>query len=153
MTEERDVWPEYAYVPGQTRRHAEDAFDGIRATAKEGMSPEQLAECTALRLGLRYLDAGFYWEAHELLEPVWMLLPEPSAERKLVQGLIQIANGYLKVKMAKPKAAARLVAIAQNLVVDASRDAENHRGTIMGVELVVVQALIDSLDEQVMIEL
>lgn len=146
--DKREVWPEYAYVPGRTPRHAEDAFDVVRQTAKANMSPEQLTECTAFRLGLRYLDAGFYWEAHELFEPVWMALPNPSAERQFVQCLIQIANGYLKVKMDKPKAASRLVTIARGLFSNVSSDTDDHGRALMGVEKVRVQALIDSLGEQ-----
>lgn len=45
-----------------------------------------------------------------------MVLPTPSAERDHVQGLIQIANGFLKLKMDRPKAAARLEGIAKQLL-------------------------------------
>ena len=110
------VWPTHAYVPGKTARHAEDAFEEITETAQLGMSPETLAQSAAFRHGLLYLDAGFYWEAHEAFEPVWMALDENSQERKFVQGLIQIANGLLKVEMGRPRAAARLLGIAEGLL-------------------------------------
>jgi hypothetical protein len=94
-----DFWTKHAYVPGKTERHPEGAFDAVRATATVDLSRVQLAKSQAFRLGLRYLETGYYWEAHELLEPVWMAQSDPSIERKFVQGLIQIANGSLKMEM------------------------------------------------------
>lgn len=141
------IWPEQAYVPGQTPRHPEGLFDAVRDTALPSATVEELAQCPAFRHGLMYQRAGFYWEAHEVFEPVWMVLPEPSVERRFVQSLIQIANGYLKVEMKRPKAAMRLSGIARELL-PISRD-----GAIMGVELWAVHELIDSLAELANIEL
>ena len=137
---EADIWPDHAYVPGKTARHEEGAFDSIRETAQEGLSPDELAKCAAFRVGLQYLDAGFYWEAHELFEPVWMVLPDPGRERQFVQGLIQVANGYLKIEMERPKAAARLAGIARALVTDGVG------GTVMGVDRRKIDEMIDSLE-------
>ena len=138
----RELWPTYAYVPGKTPRHEDNAFDRVRETANADLSPSELADCTAFRLGLRYLEAGFYWEAHEVFEPVWMAFPDPSEERRFVQGLIQIANGFLKIRMGRPKAAARLVVIAQNLMPKAGQ------GAVMGVDLCDTQHMIESLNAQ-----
>ncbi|WP_213545720.1 DUF309 domain-containing protein [Vannielia litorea] len=106
--------PAYAYVPGRTQRHPEGAFDAIRATAE----PEPLAS-EALRTGLDWIDAGYFWEAHEVLEPVWMALPDGPA-RTGVQALIQLANAGLKARMARPAAALRLCDIAARLIVEAA---------------------------------
>ena len=103
--------PMHAYVPGQTPRHAEGAFDALCVTARPGMSPAALADSAAFRAGLHYLDKGYFWEAHEVLEPVWLALPEGCAERHLVQALIQLANARLKALMGRPRAVARLGAI------------------------------------------
>lgn len=108
--------PGHAYVPGRNERHAEDAFETVRSTARPGLSAPALAGCDAFVAGLQFLEAGYFWEAHEVLEPVWLALPEPSVERRLVQGLIQLANGRLKLAMNRPKAAQRLVAITRGLV-------------------------------------
>ena len=113
-------WPAWAYVPGRTERHADGAFDTIRATACLGMSPRALALSAAMRHGFAYAEARFFWEAHEVLEPVWMALPNGSAERDLVQGLIQTVNGLLKIRMDRPKAARRLSKIAGDLIRSAA---------------------------------
>lgn len=136
------VWPAHAYVPGRNTRHAEGAFDHIRDTAQAGMNADALAGCAAFQTGLAYLNAGFYWEAHEVLEPVWMVLPVDSAERRFVQALIQLANGLLKLKMGRPKAALRLAGIARELMPEVKA------GLMLGVDLDQTRARIDSLERE-----
>lgn len=116
MSDPEDIWPGHAYVPGRSDRHVEGAFDTLRDTAAPGMSIEALFRSAAFRQGRRYYDAGFYWEAHEVWEPVWLALPEGTDERVLVQAMIQLANGWLKLRMNRPKAAARLAAIVESLL-------------------------------------
>ncbi|MGB7241758.1 MAG: DUF309 domain-containing protein [Sulfitobacter sp.] len=104
--------PDHAYVPGITTRHPEGAFDDSRATVSQGMSEDALAQSAAFQAGLLYRAAGYFWEAHEVLEPVWMACPQPSDARALVQGIIQLANAQLKLVMQRPKAVVRLCDIA-----------------------------------------
>lgn len=99
-------------MPGQTARHPEGAFDALTETARAGMSPAELAESDAWKAGWQFLQTGFFWEAHELFEPVWMALPPNSRERAFVQGAIQIANAALKDRMGRPRAVLRLCQIA-----------------------------------------
>ncbi len=96
------------YVPGVTERPEQGLYDAIRDTAQPGMTPAALARCDAFRTGLHYLHTGWFWEAHEVLEPVWMACPPNSRERALCRALIQLANARLKARMGKPQAAARL---------------------------------------------
>ena len=100
--------PTHAYVPGKTPRHAESAFDAITVSVLPGMTPGELITTQAWQAGLLYLRCGYYWECHEVLEPVWMQLPEATPERDIVQALIQLANARLKLKMGRPRAARRL---------------------------------------------
>lgn len=105
------IYPEYAYLPGRTPRHPEGWFDAIRDTVRPGLSVPELAQTSAWHAELAYLEQGFFWEAHEVLEPVWMALPQGSAERELVQALIQLANACLKREMGRPRAVLRLCAM------------------------------------------
>lgn len=86
------------------------------------MTPEldamALASTRAWKTGLAYLDNGYFWEAHEVLEPVWLQAPPNSVERKFVQALIQLANANLKLSMGRPKATLRLCAAVDRLLVD-----------------------------------
>lgn len=137
--------PTKAYVPGRTDRHPEGYFDPIRDTARSGMSPDELAVSDAFQIGLTYLRSGYDWEAHEVLEPVWMALPEDSVERRCVQALIQLANAQLKLKMNKPKAARRLCGIVRDLL-----PAED---VVMGVDIAQVLHRVESLEQRIWYDL
>lgn len=100
--------PPHAYVPGQNTRHPEEWFDAVKRSVSSDLPLEDLQHTAAFRAGLIYLDAGFYWECHEVLEAVWMHTPKDTTERALVQALIQLANAQLKVLMERPRAARRL---------------------------------------------
>lgn len=104
--------PEFAHVPGTNARHPERAFDAFHYSVREGMGPDDLRDTLAWRAGWHFVEQGYFWEAHEVLEPVWMALPQGGAERAFVQGLIQVANAALKLRMNRPKAARRLCDIA-----------------------------------------
>jgi len=111
--------PSHAYVPGLNARHPEDWFDPIKDTARPGMDADALGQSRALVVGLAYLDAGYFWECHEVLEAVWMALPDGAPERAMVQAIIQLANARLKLKMNRPRAVLRLCDIVEGHLADA----------------------------------
>ena len=100
--------PPYAYVPGRVARHPEGWFDAIRGSVSKDIAPSELHQTAAWRAGLSYLEAGYFWECHEVLEAVWMQAPNPSPEREMVQAIIQLANARLKLRSGSPPAAWRL---------------------------------------------
>lgn len=82
------------------------------------------------RYGWRLFDAGFYWEAHEVWEAVWMACQPNSRERLLLQVLIQIANARLKRAMGKEQAARRLAQDVERLLAEPGLK----QGAVMGVD-------------------
>jgi len=138
-------WPAYAYVPGQNARHPEGVFDPIRNSVVPGLSEADLASTEAFRIGLLYLDNGYFWEAHEVLEPVWMVCATDSATRQMVQGLIQLANARLKLRMNRPRAVVRLCQIARGHF----EAAETLGGrTVLGVEVLLRLEQLGNLAEE-----
>ena len=133
--------PAYAHIPGQNARHPEGAFDTIRDQALSPTVTATAADNAAFQAGLDLLETGFYWEAHEVLEPVWMNAPGNAPERFLVQSLIQLANAALKQKMNRPKAALRLCAIARDHLDRAGSD----DATVMGLSVTTIARAIDGL--------
>lgn len=106
------------------------------------MSVAELAQCKAWLAGWALLDAECFWEAHEVWEAVWMALPHNSAERRFVQASIQLANGLLKQKMGRPKAALRLGELSRNGLVGL-------QGEVMGVRTESVCRRLDLLFVQI----
>ncbi len=124
----RQPLPTHKHIAGQNARLPEDAFDWIRdqAAAEAGNA--------AWLYGLTLLRKGFYWEAHEVLEPVWMAAPPNSAEKAMAQAVIQLANAALKLDMGKPKAAARLAGMVAYLAAQAGRQGV----VVLGVQVTAV---------------
>lgn len=100
--------PPHAYVPGKNERHSEDWFDGMKVGVQGDIAAKDLHQTQAWQAGLAYFEAGFFWECHEVLEAVWLRTPDPSAERDMVQAIIQLANARLKLLMKRPRATLRL---------------------------------------------
>ncbi|GAA6160012.1 hypothetical protein NBRC116589_21860 [Ruegeria sp. HU-ET01832] len=113
-----DFWPPHAYVPGQTARHPEGLFDPLK-TGLSDVAPSDLVDTSAWTSGLAFLNEGYFWEAHEVLEAVWLACPPNSPERLMVQAVIQYANACLKGRMGQPRAMARLMTLSDDLACEA----------------------------------
>ena len=111
--------PSHAYLPGLTPRHPAGYFDAIRQTVVRGMTVQTLAVTPAFNLGKTWIETGFYWEAHEVLEPIWLILPDASPDRYFIQSMIQTANALLKQRMGRGAAARRIVGLARAALVGA----------------------------------
>ncbi len=114
--------PPFAYIPGETARHSEDWFDPIKRSVTAAIPPAELHLTEAWITGRAYFDAGYFWECHEVLEPVWMQSPDGSPERDMVQALIQLANARLKLVMKRPRAAWRLCDMVATHLARCPRD-------------------------------
>ncbi|WP_210387829.1 DUF309 domain-containing protein [Mesorhizobium sp. L-8-10] len=108
-----------AYIPGRGERPGETAFEVYKEGLSESCSIADIAASRAFRGGLEFYETGYYWEAHELWEAVWMCLPQASAERHLLRGIIQLANAGLKRAMDRPAAAERILALADSALAEA----------------------------------
>jgi uncharacterized protein len=125
------------YLPGLTKRpDGDDDVHRVAAMAPDPTDPKAWRENAAYLAGFRLYNAGFGWEAHEVWEPVWMHAAPHSAERCLLQGLIQLANARLKFAMKRNQAGSRLVGIAGGLLEQASFAATCEE--VMGVDLSVL---------------
>ncbi|MFM9858795.1 DUF309 domain-containing protein [Pseudoxanthobacter sp. M-2] len=113
--------PPIPYVPGRSARPDEGYFDPVKTGLSPALSCSELAMSPAFKGGLEAFSHGYFWEAHELWEAVWMCLPPASAERHLVQGLIQLANAALKRRMGQERAAGRILERADSALEEAHR--------------------------------
>ncbi|WP_245409773.1 DUF309 domain-containing protein [Pararhizobium haloflavum] len=141
--------PGEPYLPGLTARPS--GADDVHRVADLAPDPTDAQAWRAnapYLAGFRLYNAGFGWEAHEVWEPVWMHARSHSAERYMVQGLIQLANARLKWTMGRTNASVRLAGIARECLLQArfaSTDA-----LVMGVDL---EKLVMTLDAAGAVEL
>ena len=123
--------PPYAHRPGVTERHDEGVFAPVRALLADVTDDAGAAANAPWRHGVRLLNEGFGWEAHEVLEAVWLRAAPNSRERHLVRAVIQLANGELKRSAGRHRAAARLGALALEAATRAFPAARDER--LMGL--------------------
>lgn len=123
--------PPMAYLPGiGIDEPAKEWFAPIKASVNAHVALDDLPQTQAWIAGRAYLQAGYFWECHEVLEAVWTRTPEGSAERDMVQALIQLANARMKHRLDRPRAAARLCAMVRAQLARCPSDR-----TILGLTL------------------
>ena len=120
--------PVHAHLPGENARHPEGFLDHVIDLAPDTTLSQDASSNIPFQYGLRLLEEGFYWEAHEVLEAVWMNAVPNSKERHLLQGIIHIANASLKLKLKRLNAAQRLKALADDCIARAYIHDEDNMG-------------------------
>ena len=65
-------------------------------------------DCEPYLYGVDLFNHGYWWEAHEAWETVWLAAGRETQEGKFVQGLIQLAGAQLKRFTAVPRGAHQL---------------------------------------------
>jgi len=104
--------PRWPYRPGCDVKPDRATLDAILQHAAPDQAGWVSASNDLVRHGLVLNDAGFFWEAHEVLEAVWKAARKGGIDRIVLRGCIQIANANLKSVCGEPRAAGRLVAEA-----------------------------------------
>jgi hypothetical protein len=87
-------------------------FSALKAKTSGLDASDALAGTDCFKCGCDAFQKGYYWEAHELWESIWMALPPQSAERQLLRGLIQLANAGLKGRMGRQVASQKILSLA-----------------------------------------
>lgn len=105
--------PRWVYTPGETPEPDDDALARAKTLVPPRFDEFVPFDHPALRYGFALNDAGFFWEAHEILEAVWQAAPKGGRDRILLRACIQIANAGLKKRLGRERAVARLLADAR----------------------------------------
>lgn len=129
--------PEHAHLPGINGRSEDEVLEQAKELALPQTRSLEWRENATWLYGIRLIREGFYWEAHEVLETVWMNAAPNSREKALVQALIHGANARLKQRLGRSNAAARLVALSEEAC---ERTYENDDAPVLGLSRAVALA-------------
>ena len=102
-------FPRHAHIPGSGSEPDWGPLEAAKESVPNMTTCEQWTANGAHIYGFALLRNGYYWEAHEIWEPVWLASAPNSRERILLRGLIQLANACLKAHMGMDRAAQRLL--------------------------------------------
>ncbi|QEH33395.1 hypothetical protein OJF2_18960 [Aquisphaera giovannonii] len=128
--------PPYAYVPGGPWPHPTASPRGHSWKARREEVPPVVGDDWAsswpyLR-GVALFNAGYYWEAHEAWEGLWLVHGRRGPVAGTIQALIKLAAAGVKVRERQP-AGVRTHASGAARLFEAARDmAGDH---ILGLDL------------------
>ncbi len=127
--------PAHAHVPGSGSVPDLGPLERAKDFTPAVTRAAEWSENVPYLYGHDLLRAGYYWEAHEVWEAVWLATPANGPERLLLQALIQNANARLKSAMQRENAAARLHTQVEELRIDLVARLGGRIDTYMGVNV------------------
>lgn len=92
-------FPSYRFVPGEAPHPTRDPKGHSYNKQPEELAsfdPENWNYCEEYLYGIDLFNYGYWWEAHEALETVWVAVGRRTETGAFIQGLIQIAVAHLK---------------------------------------------------------
>jgi predicted metal-dependent hydrolase len=120
-------------VPGTGSAPDRAPLEAAKRLVRTPVDPAAWRSDAAYRYGARLHAEGFFWEAHEVWEAVWMACAPNAPERRLLRALIQLANAALKLRMDRRNAALRLLREAESLLGEVAASTGEPR--LMGIAL------------------
>lgn len=136
-------FPPYAYVPGRTPHPTRDP-DGYSYGAKFEVplppDPEEWRACGDYLYGIDLFNHGFYWEAHEAWEGLWVSCGRRGLTATYLQALINLAASGFKARWGNASGMRANAETAVRLFKSVTRHFGSNRTRYMGLD---VRALAD----------
>ncbi len=99
-------FPAYRYVPTQNPHpviHPDGHSFGKEETEIERILPEHWQKNSLYLYGIDLFNYGYWWEAHEAWETIWLKTKKFDLEGQYLQGLIQMSAALLKLYQGNKK--------------------------------------------------
>ena len=94
-------FPAYAFVPGRFPNPITDPLGHRFAkphVVPEPLDPERPIASREFLTAIDLFNAGFYWEAHEVWESLWIVAGRTGAGADFLKGLIKLAAAGVKAR-------------------------------------------------------
>jgi hypothetical protein len=143
MSDPWQLQPAGPYIPGRNARPSSAPEQtGHFPAPVSTVDPDNWQDNRAYLQGLRFFNSGFYWEAHEMWEDVWMHCPPNSPQRHLLQGLIQFSNCCLKIRLERLSSAERLANMTNDCLREAAFGAS---GVLFGLDPAAIKVQLQEV--------
>jgi hypothetical protein len=136
-------FPPYAYVPGRTPHPTRDPDGhsfGTEFERPEPPDPEEWRACRDYLYGIDLFNHGFYWEAHEAWEGLWVACGRRGPTATYLQALINLAAAGFKARWGSGRGMRANAETAARLFKSAASQLGSHSRRYMGLD---VEALTD----------
>lgn len=110
--------PDYTYVPGRQHPHptSDERGHSYGVDIKvEAFDPLRWDQCTAYLFGIDLFNFGYYWEAHEQWEAVWIEAGRRGNMADFLKGLIKLAAAGVKAREGREAGVCRHARRAEQL--------------------------------------
>jgi hypothetical protein len=112
--------PTYAFVPGRNphpTRHPDGHSYGPEPPLPTLLPAANWIDCPEYLRGADLYNLGYFWEAHEAWEGLWVVAEgHDQAQRLYLQGMIQLSAAMLKLHMSQPRGFVKLTASGAALI-------------------------------------
>lgn len=111
--------PPYSYVPGHTPHPVSDPAGhcyGRPETSAPALDPADWCESDAYCFGVDLFNHGYYWEAHEAWEGLWLTAGRRGPVGDWLKALIKLAAAAVKAREGNPRGVERHARRAMELV-------------------------------------
>jgi predicted metal-dependent hydrolase len=131
--------PPYAYVPGLRPRpsHLQVQPDDPPPAP---LDPDAWRDSLPYLRGIELFEHGYYWEAHEVWESLWIAAGREGPVAELLRGLILLAAAGVKIRQGRGAGAAKLGARARQCF---ERARQQHHRELAGLVLDELLAFSD----------
>lgn len=138
----QEPFPAYRYLPFQPgtphpTRDPQGHSYGAEEEYLAGFSAADWQSCQPYLYGIDLFNHGYWWEAHEALESVWLAAGQETETGQFVQGLIQLAAAQLKRFMGEERGARLLTESGVEKLSFAA-------GLYLGIEVVALIAAVEA---------
>lgn len=92
-------FPPYTHVPGRTPHPVSDPAGhsyGRTTEPPQRFDPAEWRTCHAYLFGIDLFNHGYYWEAHEAWESLWLAAGRTGPVADFLKGLIKLAAAGVK---------------------------------------------------------
>ena len=104
--------PPYRHVPGRTPHPTRDP-DGHSYGQEEpelpSLNDHRWQDCSHYLYGIDLFNEGYWWECHEVLEPLWLAAGIGTPAGHVLQAVIQCAASHLKTRTGQLRGGRRLL--------------------------------------------
>lgn len=141
--------PPYSYVPGQAahpKSHPDGhGCPGPQLTASCHTFPAEWSSCELYLWGFDLFNAGYYWEAHEAWEEVWIAAGRKGVAADFLKSLIKLAAAGVKAREGQAAGVRRHAQRAQQLATSVAE--QTQQGNYAGCELRSLRELAGTVAE------
>ena len=131
-------FPAYAFVPGKHPHPVTDSRGhhlGNPAEIPSALNPLDPTASIPFLIGLDLFNSGYYWEAHEAWEGLWIIAGRTGLLASFLKGLIKLAAAGVKVREGQISGVQRHARRAIELFELVSRDPAAHGLVYCGLSL------------------